>query len=249
MLKPQLIKHFGGNVVGTTSSPTKAAIIKEAGADHVLLTTTPAAANIKSILDITSGKGVEVVYDGVGKDTWEENFEVVRKHGTIASYGNSSGPVPPFAPLKLMPKALKLTRPMVTPFIEEPEDFERHVQWIFDAVKGGGLKVSGNSYTSHQDSNICCRTIPYGEATCPTKWWGPCSMCSQLISPYVLIALVLNPQNLPIYPGRCGSESGRCTIAKDNWKAGYQGIGLSINWLGGGLGVGYICCILYDRCY
>jgi hypothetical protein len=173
MLKPQLIKHFGGNVVGTTSSPTKAAIIKEAGADHVLLTTTPAAANIKSILDITSGKGVEVVYDGVGKDTWEENFEVVRKHGTIASYGNSSGPVPPFAPLKLMPKALKLTRPMVTPFIEEPEDFERHVQWNFDAVKGGGLKVSGNSYTSHQDSNICCRTIPYGEATCPTKWGGP----------------------------------------------------------------------------
>jgi NADPH2:quinone reductase len=77
-------------VIGTTSSPEKAKIITEAGADHVLLTTTSSAENVKKVLELTDGKGVHVVYDGVGKDTWEEDFEVVRRLGTIVTFGNAS---------------------------------------------------------------------------------------------------------------------------------------------------------------
>jgi NADPH2:quinone reductase len=82
------------------------------------------------------------VYDGVGKDTWEENFEVVRKKGSIITYGNASGAVPAFEPLKLMPKCIKVSRPTLGVFIEEAEDFARYAKWIFDAIKEGGLKVS-----------------------------------------------------------------------------------------------------------
>lgn len=138
----QLVKHFGGNVIGTVSTEAKATEAKAAGADHVLLTTASSADNVASILDITGGKGVEVVYDGVGKDTWEENFEVIRKKGSIVTYGNASGAVPAFEPLKLMAKCVKVSRPTLNVFIEEPEDFARYSKWIFDAVKEGGLKVS-----------------------------------------------------------------------------------------------------------
>lgn len=80
---------------------------------------------------------MHVVYDSIGKETWEEDFEVVRPNATIVTFGNSSGPIPPFAPLKLFPKALKVTRPTLSQFIEEPEDFARYATEIFDIVKKG----------------------------------------------------------------------------------------------------------------
>jgi NADPH2:quinone reductase len=140
-LTVQLVKHYGGRVIGTVSTEAKAKEAKAAGAEHVLLTTASSADNIAAIRDITAGKGVQVVYDGVGKDTWEENFEVVRKKGSIITYGNASGAVPAFEPLKLMAKCLKVSRPTLAVFIEEPEDFARYARWIFDAVKEGGLRV------------------------------------------------------------------------------------------------------------
>ncbi|ORY25758.1 hypothetical protein BCR39DRAFT_543276 [Naematelia encephala] len=139
-LLSQLSKHLGASVIGTTSSPEKAKIAKENGADHVLLTTDSSESNVKKLLELTGGKGVHVVYDGVGKDTWEEDFEVIRPKGTIVTYGNASGPVPPFAPLKLSPKCLKVTRPTLGPFINDPQDFALYANFIFDTIKAGGLK-------------------------------------------------------------------------------------------------------------
>ncbi|GFZ44358.1 hypothetical protein JCM24511_02080 [Saitozyma sp. JCM 24511] len=142
LLLCQLGKYFGANVIGTVSTPEKATLAKSAGADHILLTSTPSEENVKTIMSHTGGKGVHVVYDSIGKDTWEEDFEVVRPKATIVTFGNSSGPIPPFAPLKLFPKALKVTRPTLSQFIEEPEDFARYATEIFDIVKKGGLKFS-----------------------------------------------------------------------------------------------------------
>jgi len=65
-------------------------LAKENGAHHVLLSTDPSEKNVKKINELTDGKGVEVVYDGVGKDTWDENFEVIRRLGTIVTFGNAS---------------------------------------------------------------------------------------------------------------------------------------------------------------
>jgi NADPH2:quinone reductase len=139
-----LCKYFGANVIGTTSTPEKAELAKANGADHVLLTTASSEDNIAAIKKLT-GKGVHVVYDSVGRDTWEEDFEVVRPKATIVSFGNSSGPVPAFEPLKLFAKALKVTRPTLGPFMVEPEDFARYATEIFDIVKKGGLKVNPRS--------------------------------------------------------------------------------------------------------
>jgi len=76
-------------VIGTTSTAEKAELAKANGADHVLLSTDPSESNVKKILEL-AGKGVKVVYDGVGKDTWEEDFEVVAPLGTIVTFGNAS---------------------------------------------------------------------------------------------------------------------------------------------------------------
>lgn len=127
-------------MIGTTSSETKVALARAHGAEHVLLTSNTSAENVEAVHRLT-GNGVHVVYDGIGEATWEEDFEVVRPKGTIVSFGNASGPILPFAPLKLSPKALKVTRPTLAPFIAEPEDFARYATEIFDLVKQGAIKV------------------------------------------------------------------------------------------------------------
>lgn len=135
----QLCKHLGANVIATVSTEAKAELARENGADHVLLSTAESETNVKKINELSDG-GVNVVYDGVGKDTWDEDFEVVRVGGTIVTFGNASGPVPAFSPLKLSPKCLKVTRPTLFPFIAKPEDFKRHAEEVSRLAKEGVLK-------------------------------------------------------------------------------------------------------------
>ncbi|KAK8869993.1 hypothetical protein IAR55_000563 [Kwoniella newhampshirensis] len=141
LLLVQIAKYLGANVIGTVSSESKAELVKQNGADHVLLSTADSAENVAEINKL-SGGGVQVVYDGVGKDTWEENFEVVRRKGTIVTFGNASGAVPPFAPLKLTPKALKVTRPSVFSLINTAEEFEYYTSELVKIVRDGGLKFA-----------------------------------------------------------------------------------------------------------
>ncbi|AAW41486.1 conserved hypothetical protein [Cryptococcus deneoformans JEC21] len=135
----QIVKYLGGHVIGTVSSQDKAELVKSYGADLVLLSTDPSEDNVKKILEVTNG-GVHGVYDGVGKDTWEEDFLVVRRKGTIVTFGNASGAVPAFAPLKLTPKALKVTRPTVWSIVTTPEEFKEYTTELVDIVKKAGLK-------------------------------------------------------------------------------------------------------------
>lgn len=142
LLLVQIAKYLGANVIGTVSTEAKAKEAKDAGADHVLLTTLSSKETIAEVVRLADGKGVHGVYDGVGKDTWEENFELVRPKGTIVTYGNSSGAVPAFEPLKLMPKCLKITRPTLAPFVSAPEDFADYSNFLFKLVQDGALKLS-----------------------------------------------------------------------------------------------------------
>lgn len=128
LLMNQLAKSRGATVIGTTSSKAKADLALEHGADHVILYTEEDT--VKRVLEITNGEGVHAVYDGVGKDTYvsrpilclepclfvqyfrfDNDFKLIRRKGTIVSLGNASGAVPPFAPLKLSEKNVKLLRP------------------------------------------------------------------------------------------------------------------------------------------
>lgn len=135
----QLCKHLGAHVIATVSTEAKAQLARENGADHVLLSGVPSEENVKKINELSNG-GVNVVYDGVGKDTWDEDFEVTRTGGTICTFGNASGPVPAFSPLKLSPKCLKVTRPTLFPFIARPEDFKRHADEVSRLAQQGVLK-------------------------------------------------------------------------------------------------------------
>lgn len=154
----QICAYKGANVIATVSTPEKADLAKQNGAHHVLLTTTPSAENVKAIQDLTDGKGVHAVYDGVGKDTFDEDFEVVRSRGTLVMYGNASvrpfqfsgsvsilirkGAPAEFSVLRLSPKSLKITRPTLGAFIGNPEDFAAYAQEVLDWMKDGHLNVS-----------------------------------------------------------------------------------------------------------
>ncbi|WRT66914.1 uncharacterized protein IL334_003879 [Kwoniella shivajii] len=138
----QIAKYLGVNVIGTVSSESKAELVKKNGADHVLLSTDSSESNIKKILDITGGEGVHAVYDGVGKDTWDENFEIIRRKGTIVTFGNASGPPPAFSPLKLSAKALKVTRPTLHAVVKTQEEWDEYTSELIDISKKGNINYA-----------------------------------------------------------------------------------------------------------
>ncbi|KAI0348244.1 NAD-P-binding protein [Trametopsis cervina] len=132
-------KHRGATVIGTTSTPEKAEIAKSYGADHVILYTKENT--VQRVLEITNGEGVHAVYDGVGKDTFFNNFDIVRRKGTLISVGNASGPVDPISPLKLAPKNLKLVRPSMFNYMVTPEETEYYSKELFKLLGDGVFKI------------------------------------------------------------------------------------------------------------
>ncbi|KAI8838832.1 hypothetical protein BJ741DRAFT_600713 [Chytriomyces cf. hyalinus JEL632] len=135
----QVCKQYGAIVIGTTSSPEKAETAKKAGADHVLLYTqqdVPA-----EVMKITGGKGVQVVYDGIGKSTFDISLACLARLGTMASFGNASGKVADIDIMKLVPNAIKLMRPSLFQFIKDRSDFEFLVQPLMDLFNQGKLKI------------------------------------------------------------------------------------------------------------
>ncbi|KZT70507.1 NAD(P)-binding protein [Daedalea quercina L-15889] len=135
----QLLKERGAIVIGTTSTAEKAEFAKSYGADHVILYKNENV--VERVLEITKGEGVHAVFDGVGKDTFEDNFKLLRRKGTLVSVGNASGAVPPVAPLKLVEKNLKLLRPTMGNYIYTPEEGRLYSSELFRLSAEGKLKV------------------------------------------------------------------------------------------------------------
>ncbi|KAF8342217.1 NAD-binding protein [Cantharellus anzutake] len=138
----QLAKKFGARVIGTVSTPEKASLAKQHGADYVINHTRENV--VEKVLEFTGGAGVQAVYDGVGKDTqvpWDDNFSLIARKGTIVSLGNASGVVPPFSPLKLVTKNLKLCRPTVNTYLVTPEERLSHIPEYFNYLAEGSVKV------------------------------------------------------------------------------------------------------------
>jgi NADPH:quinone reductase len=130
LLLCQMAKIRGGRVIGVTSSEAKARFVQEAGADAVIVSTQSDIA--KEAQRITDGRGVSVVYDGVGKDTFAANLDSLAPGGYLVIYGQSSGYVPPFDLMTLQEKgSLFLTRTNGLPYIKEyPHYLERFAAWI-----------------------------------------------------------------------------------------------------------------------
>ncbi|KAG8739821.1 hypothetical protein FRC10_005082 [Ceratobasidium sp. 414] len=135
-----LASQIGATVIGTTSSQAKADIAKKAGATHVINYTETSVP--EAVLKLTDGRGVEAIFDGVGATTWEDNFTSIRRKGTIVSFGNASGVVPPFSILKLGPKNVKVCRPVVGNYTTEPAEFHHYSSELLNLIKDGKLDIA-----------------------------------------------------------------------------------------------------------
>jgi NADPH:quinone reductase len=140
LLLVQMAKALGARVIGTAGSEEKAALAREAGADEVILySTQDFEAETKRL---TSGRGVDVVYDGVGKDTFTRDLEVLRPRGYLVLFGGSSGAVPPFDPIILSRKgSLFLTRPTLVNYIASRDELLARANSVLGMIAAGKLKV------------------------------------------------------------------------------------------------------------
>ncbi len=136
LLLCQMAKFRQGRVIGVTSTSDKATFVKQAGADEVILSRQPDDSKssdiAKEVRRITDGRGVSVVYDGVGKDTFEANLDSLAPAGYLVIYGQSSGYVPPFDLMLLQEKgSLFLTRTNALPYVKEYPGYLQHfAAWI-----------------------------------------------------------------------------------------------------------------------
>jgi NADPH:quinone reductase len=130
LLLCQMARIRGGRVIGVTSKEEKAKFVREAGADQVIISSRSDIA--KEARHVTEGRGVNVVFDGVGKETFEANLDSLAPAGYLVIYGQSSGYVPPFDIMRLQEKgSLFLTRANALPWIAEyPRYLQQFVQWI-----------------------------------------------------------------------------------------------------------------------
>ena len=141
LLLTQMIKARGGVVIGTTSSDEKAERAKSFGADHVIRYDKGNWA--KQVEEIVGPHGVDVVYDGVGNDTFNEGLGLLRPRGTMALFGASSGQVPPVDLQRLsVLGSLNVTRPSLGHFISDPEEFTWRVGELFQAISDESLTIS-----------------------------------------------------------------------------------------------------------
>eukprot|EP01133_Synstelium_polycarpum_P002462 gene2462-2799_t len=141
----QVAKILGATVITTVSSAEKEQICKQLGADHVInYTTIPDFA--EEVRRLTGGRGVDVVYDGVGKSTWMQSLKSLRRLGMLVLAGNASGPVPPIDPLLLSANgSIFVTRPTLLDYLAEPESFKNRCDEIFKWVGQGSLKLGSRT--------------------------------------------------------------------------------------------------------
>jgi NADPH2:quinone reductase len=139
----QWCKALGATVIGTVGSDEKAALAKKAGCKHVIVTSKENF--VDRVKQITKGKGVPVVYDGVGKDTFMGSLDCLQPLGMMVSFGNASGAVPPFNAAILAQKgSLFLTRPTLATYAASRENLVKMARELFAVVKSGKVKISVN---------------------------------------------------------------------------------------------------------
>ena len=137
----QWAKHLGARVIATVGSDAKAEIAKKLGADDVIVTSRENIA--ERVRALTNGEGADVVYDGVGKDTFDASINSLKPRGMMVSYGNASGPVAPFSPLLLSQKgSLFLTRPTLFHYTLTTEELDETAQDLFVVLMNGAVKIA-----------------------------------------------------------------------------------------------------------
>lgn len=139
----QWLKAIGATTIGTVGSPEKAELAKAHGCDHTILYREEDF--VKRVREITGGKGVPVVYDSIGKDTFMQSLDCLSPRGMMVTFGNSSGPVPPIDLSILGGKgSLKVTRPTLMTYVLDRTLLEPMAKDLFDMVISGRVKLEIN---------------------------------------------------------------------------------------------------------
>ncbi len=151
LIAMQWLKLLGATVIGTVGSEEKAALAKSYGCDHTILYTKEDF--VARTKELTNGKGVNVVYDSIGKDTFMQSLDCIKPRGMMVTYGNASGPVPPIDVGILGVKgSLKLTRPTVMTYAHDRSLLEPMSADLFDKVINGKIKIEINQRYQLQDA-------------------------------------------------------------------------------------------------
>jgi NADPH2:quinone reductase len=137
----QWLSSLGVQVIGTVGSDAKAELARSLGCTHVINYSTENV--VERVRELTGGRGVPVVYDSVGKDTFEISLNCLAPRGMFVSFGNASGAVPPFAPLLLAQKgSLYFTRPRLGDYTASRAELEESANALFERVQAGAVRIA-----------------------------------------------------------------------------------------------------------
>jgi NADPH2:quinone reductase len=160
----QWLKALGVTTIGTAGSPEKMALAKSHGADHVINNSTENF--VEKDKAITGGKGVPVVYDSVGKTTWEGSLDCLRPRGLMVTFGNASGPVAPVNLGILASKgSLYVTRPTLATYIAARADLVERSNALFEVVKSGKVKIETTAKYKLADAGQAHRDLESRKTT------------------------------------------------------------------------------------
>ncbi|GFP57479.1 probable quinone oxidoreductase [Trichoderma asperellum] len=145
----QMLKSVGAKIIATASTDEKLALAKKHGADYLVNSNDDIVSKVK---EITGGHGVDAIFDGVGKATFDADLQMIALKGHLISFGNASGAVPPVNILQLGPKNVKLMRPIVNGYVSERADLEKYTAELFDLVISKKVEVKIHNIYSLKDA-------------------------------------------------------------------------------------------------
>ncbi|PCE24813.1 quinone oxidoreductase family protein [Burkholderia ubonensis] len=164
LIVSQWAKLLGLTVIGTVSSEAKAEVARAHGCDHVILYRHEDIAG--RVRELTDGKGVDVVFDSVGKDTFDASLDALKRRGLMVCVGTASGPIPPFNPqLLAMKGSLYLTRPALADYIADPAEKAALAGELFDHVAAGRIRIEINQRYALEDAARAHRDLEAGKTT------------------------------------------------------------------------------------
>jgi NADPH2:quinone reductase len=164
LIATQWAKHLGATVIGTVGSQEKAELAKQNGCDHVILYREEDVA--KRVREITRGEGVPVVYDGVGKATFQGSLDSLKPFGVLVSFGSASGPIEAFNLGILAQKgSLYVTRPTLMTHMAKRETLDEIARDLFDVVGRGAVKIPIHSRRKLSEAEAVHRALEGRETT------------------------------------------------------------------------------------
>ena len=164
LIAGQWAKHLGATVIGTAGSPEKVALALAHGYDHVIDYNQENF--VSRVRELTGGKGVDVVYDSVGKTTWLGSLDCLKPRGMFVSFGQSSGPIEGFTMAHLLQRgSLFATRPTLFAYTSTRAELEISANRLFDVVRNGAVKINVNQKFALKDAANAHRNIESRKTT------------------------------------------------------------------------------------